>query len=238
MSANTARRGGFTLVEVLVALVIMATMAVMAWRGMDGILRSRDISQASLLRSERLQTVLAQWEQDLRSLQDSGLTGVPPISFDGASLRLTRQQPQGMQVVVWGARSGRLYRWESQVLGTVSALEEAFVRSQQSLAQDGRELVVLEQVAGWQLYFYRGNAWSNAQSSDDFSGNAGPAKPTIAASAPGVPASAASAPPTAADSGSAAKRLLPSGVRMLIEFVPGGGFEGPLTRQVLLGPQS
>ena len=43
----TAPRG-FTLVEVLVALVVMAIMAVMAWQGVDGIVRTRDVSQARL----------------------------------------------------------------------------------------------------------------------------------------------------------------------------------------------
>ena len=32
---------GFTLVEVLVALLVMAVMAGMAWQGVDGIVRSR-----------------------------------------------------------------------------------------------------------------------------------------------------------------------------------------------------
>ena len=40
------RDRGFTLVEVLVALVVMATLAVMAWQGVDGIVRTRDASQA------------------------------------------------------------------------------------------------------------------------------------------------------------------------------------------------
>ena len=91
------RARGFTLIEVLVALVIMATMAVMSWRGIDALLKSRDIAQSHLDQTVRLQTVLAQWEQDLRSLQDSRV--VPPLSFDGASMRITRQQALGMQVV-------------------------------------------------------------------------------------------------------------------------------------------
>ena len=44
-------RRGFTLVEVLVALSIMAVLATMAWQGIDGMVRARDISQARLDRS-------------------------------------------------------------------------------------------------------------------------------------------------------------------------------------------
>ena len=154
---------GFTLVEVLVALVVMATMAMMAWRGLDALLKSRDIAQANLDQSARLQTVLAQWELDVRSVQDSG--AVTALSFDGASLRITRLQAQGLQVVAWTVRSGRLYRWEGPVVQTVAALEQSFERSQQLLAQEGQQLRALEGVSGWQMYFYRGNSWSNAQSS-------------------------------------------------------------------------
>uniref|UniRef100_UPI00355A8090 PulJ/GspJ family protein n=1 Tax=Piscinibacter sp. TaxID=1903157 RepID=UPI00355A8090 len=69
--------GGFTLVEVLVAMMIMAILAVMAWQGVDGIVRTRDFSQARLEQTLRLNTVIAQWEQDLASLQDSNTT--PPL---------------------------------------------------------------------------------------------------------------------------------------------------------------
>jgi general secretion pathway protein J len=62
---------GFTLVEVLVALMVMAIMAVMAWQGVDGIVRARDANQARLERSLRLNTVIAQWEQDLAAVQDT-----------------------------------------------------------------------------------------------------------------------------------------------------------------------
>ena len=69
---------GFTLVEVLVALLIMGVIAAMAWQGVDGMVRSRDISAARLDQQLRLQSVIAQWEADLDQVQDSGI--VPPCS--------------------------------------------------------------------------------------------------------------------------------------------------------------
>ena len=42
------RARGFTLVEVLVALVVMSLLAVMAWQGVDGMVRARDASQRRL----------------------------------------------------------------------------------------------------------------------------------------------------------------------------------------------
>lgn len=206
---------GFTLVEVLVALVVMATMAMVAWRGIDALLRTRDIAQASLDQSARLQTVLAQWEQDLRTVQDSG--GVPGLNFDGASLRLTRQRSTGLQMITWSVRSNALYRWEGPIVQTVAALELSHQRSQQQLAQDSLQLKTLDGVSGWQMFCYRGNSWSNCLSSDD------------------------AATPAAAPNGTvdtSVRRQLPSGVRMILQFGPGSGFNGPLTRQIELGARS
>ena len=210
------RARGFTLIEVLVALVIMATMAVMSWRGIDALLKSRDIAQSHLDQTVRLQTVLAQWEQDLRSLQDSRV--VPPLSFDGASMRITRQQALGMQVVAWTVRSGSLFRWEGPTVQTVAALEDSYQRSQQLLAQEDVQLKALEGVNGWQVFYYRGNGWSNALSSDD-----------VEPSAPAASGVLNPAPPRA---------VLPSGVRIVLQFGPGSGFNGPLMRQIVLEPQS
>ena len=62
---------GFTLVEVLVALVVMSLMAAMAWQGVDGMIRARDASQRRLEATLRLNTALAQWQQDLASVQET-----------------------------------------------------------------------------------------------------------------------------------------------------------------------
>jgi len=214
---------GFTLIEVLVALVIMATMAMIAWRGLDALMKSRDIAQTHLDQSTRLQTVVAQWEQDLRSIQDSGVE--EPLAFDGASLRMTRHVPEGLEVVVWTARNNALFRWQGPVVRTVGALQESLQRSQLQVNQDTSQLRALEGVSGWQMYFYRGNSWSNAQSS---SGSNSAAAPEV----PAAPSSGASG----VNPGLGPQRPeLPSGVRMVISFGPDSGFNGPLTRQITIG---
>ena len=224
---SRARAQGFTLIEVLVALVVMATMAIMSWRGLDALLKTRDIAQTHLDQSARLQTVVAQWEQDLRSIQDSGV--VAPLTFDGASLRITRQQPLGLQVVSWSVRNGRLYRWESLPVQTVAALEVSFQRGQQQLAQESQQLRALEGVSGWQLYCFRGNSWSNCLSSADIVS----ASVTISASSA---APAASGPIGSVINAVPQRAALPTGVRMVLQFEAGSSFGGPLTRQITLGP--
>lgn len=209
-----ARRvAGFTLVEVLVALLIMAIIATMAWQGIDAVVRSRDIAAQRVEQQLRLQSVMAQWEADLAEVQDSGL--IPALLFDGANLRLTRRSANGLQLVVWSLRGGSWTRWASQPVTRGGELQQLWMRSQQLLGNEPEQLRTLAGIAGWQLYFWRGNAWSNAQSSGDV------ALPGIAASAPAA----------------AVRQALPGGVRLVLAFDAGSGYSGTLTRDVPLGPQ-
>ena len=42
---NASKQQGFTLIELLIAITLMAVMAGLGWRGLDGLMRSRDINQ-------------------------------------------------------------------------------------------------------------------------------------------------------------------------------------------------
>jgi len=206
------RAAGFTLVEVLVALLIMAILSAMAWQGVDGMVRARDASQAAAERTLRLTTVMAQWEQDLSTLYDS--PSAPAIAFDGVNLRLARYTPEGAQIVVWSLRDGVWRRWASPSVKRAFDLQQAWLMSQQLIGNEDRQVKLLDGASQWQLYFFRGNAWSNAQSS------AG----TVATPAP----SPALAP------GLTGRSVLPNGVRLVLSF----GDERRLTRDVMLGPSS
>jgi general secretion pathway protein J len=155
----------FTLVEVLVALLILAVLSAMAWQGIDGMARARDGSQQQLERSLRLNTVIAQWEQDLSAVYDSA--DVPGLSFDGATLRIARVTPGGVQIVAWSLRGSQWQRWASPVATRVAELQENWLRSQQLLGNETGQLLLLQDVSGVQVQFYRRNAWTNAQSSGD-----------------------------------------------------------------------
>jgi general secretion pathway protein J len=215
---------GFTLVEVLVALVIMAILAGMAWQGVDGIVRTRDASQARLEQTLRLNTLIAQWEQDLAAVQQSN--AAPGLTFDGATLRLTRRAEQGLQVVTWSRVPGAdgtplsasWLRWAGPAVISSNELQESWLRTQQFQGTEPGQLRALTGLAQWQVYCFRGNAWSNCQSSGD-----------VVALPPAVPPSA---PPPAP-----VREALPSGVRLVLEFAEGSGMNGSLTRDVALGPQ-
>lgn len=228
---------GFTLIEVLVAMVVMALLAVMAWQGMDGIMRARDSSQTRLDQTLRTNTILAQWEQDLSSLQDSQT--VPALSFDGITLRLIRRTEQGLQLVAWSLRPSeqpgqqQLLRWTSTPVQSVKDLQDVWIRSQQFVGTEPGQLRTLTGLAQWQIYFYRNNSWSNAQSSGDVApGDASPAPPPPNVLRPvpppdGIPAPTPSAP---------RREVLPTGVRLVVTYAEGSGQAGTLTRDIALGP--
>jgi len=227
MAARTTRRraAGFTLVEVLVAMVVMAIMSLIAWQGVDAIARTRESNQLRLEQILRLETVVAQWEQDLAALQET--TAVPALRCDGRAVRMTRRAEGGMQVVSWALqpdeRGATWQRWAGPVTTTTRGLQESWFRSQQLQGSEDGQLRALDGLESWQVYFFRGNAWSNCQSSDDV----GPATPV----SPVTPVSASSPA-----SGVAQRALLPSGVRVVIAFAPGSGLNGSLVRDVLIAP--
>ncbi len=160
---------GFTLVEVLVALLILAVLSGMAWRGIDGMSKARDASQANIDRSLRLNTIVAQWEADLGALYAS--PAVPPLAFDGATLRLVRSVDAGVQLVAWSLRGQRWQRWAGPVVTRAGELQQSWLQSQQLLGNEPGQLLMLQDVSDVQVYFFRGNAWSNAQSTGtDISG--------------------------------------------------------------------
>lgn len=218
---RSAPRCGFTLVEVLVALLVMAIGAGLAWQGLDGILRARESSKAVLDRTLRVNTIVAQWEQDLAALRDTG-SGVPALSFDGQTLRLVRHADGGVALVAWALRGGQWQRWVGPTVTRVGDLLEAFERSQRLLGNEPDQ-VNLAAASEFNVYFFRGNAWTNAQSTGDLlQVPAGPAPPASSASSPSAPP-----PPPSTVS----REQLPSAVRLVISLEG-----GVLTRDVALGP--
>lgn len=246
-AARSGGSRGFTLVEVLVALVVMAVLAAMGWQGVAGMTRAREIGTEASERTLRLAAVVGQWEQDLAAVYDSAQ--VPGLSFDGASVRIARRTDDGVQLVVWSLREGQWRRWPGPVSRRSGELQQAWLASQQLQGNEPGQLLLFDGVTDWQLYFWRDQGWSNAQSSGDLvvdpaarpTAPAAPAAsaPGGAASAPGEAASAAaagaSAPGAAASAPAPAaatvRTRLPSGVRLQVDLP-----EGRLLRDVMLSP--
>ena len=165
MTARAARAArGFTLVEVLVALFILAILSGMAFRGVDAIVRAKDRALAESDRTLKVNTGMSQFEYDASQMVNTQV--VDPIGFDGATLRITRRTPAGLQLVLWTLQEGRWQRWASPPMTRISQMQEAWLRSQQWNSISANAVTVLDHVDAFQVYTYcLGGGWGNVQSS-------------------------------------------------------------------------
>ena len=212
MSHARIRSTGFTLVEVLVALVIMAILAAMAFRGVDAIVHAKDSALASTDRTLKLNTGMSQFEYDMSQVVDSKVLP-QPVMFDGATLRVARRSPDGIQLVLWTLQERHWQRWASPPYTHMTDLTDAWMRSQQWNAISGNAITVLDDVDDFQVYACNpatiatsGCSWNNVQSTQ---GAAAPATPAV----PGAPTT----PPAVAQ---------PNGIRILLKLP-----EGEITRE-------
>ena len=220
---QNTRADGFTLIEVLVALSIMAVIALLSWRGIDGMARAQEATRRHTDDVLALQAGLAQWRADLdamiswpaapradRNRQPGGTPGALTVqrslAWDGSTLRITRvaagDAAAGLRVVAWTRRpgSGQWLRWQSAPVRSqaawAAAWDAAATWGQTGAAAGAAPAVAIAAALDWQLHYFRNNAWTN---------------------------------PLSSPSESAADTLaLPDGVRLMLTLAPGQALAGPL----------
>jgi general secretion pathway protein J len=222
MARRPAR--GFTLVELLVALFALALMAVLSWRGLDGMARAQEQTRVRADEVQALQVGLAQWAADLDSLVQ--LPQVNAIDWNGRVLRLTRapagNPADGVQVVAWSRRvdqgAPRWMRWQSPALTTRGQVDDAWRRAdawaQDSAVSGGASEVAITGLLEWQVFYFRSDAWTNPLSSDASQAPAGATPPPVATG--NVPGTRVA--------------TVPDGVRIVLTLPAGQAISGDLTR--------
>ena len=112
-------RWGFTLVELLVAISILAIVAVLGWRGLDGIVRARVALTDQIEATRGMQLAFAQLQSDAEHMADpKALQNRAFLLTDTDSMTMVRNvyqenEPAVLQVVSYRVVDNVLLRRES-----------------------------------------------------------------------------------------------------------------------------
>lgn len=112
MKQTPTKAAGFTLIELLIALGLMAIFALLAYRGLDSVLRLNSAAQSHDARAAARLRVVTQLEADLRQAQRTTL-----VAGDSGtqSLHILRRAPTdggaaNVLTAVWTLENGTLSR--------------------------------------------------------------------------------------------------------------------------------
>jgi general secretion pathway protein J len=165
MAMTTCKRArGFTLVELLVAISILAIVAVLGWRGLDGIVRARVALTQQMETTRGMQLAFAQMQSDCEHVAQRDIVDQRPYLLVGADrLTLVREvftenQPSRLQVVAYRIVNGTLMRRESQATRDLVQLD-ALWQAVTSDADTNPAVALQTGVTGMQIATWLNNSW-------------------------------------------------------------------------------
>lgn len=118
---------GFSLIEVMIALIIMAIIGIMSWRGLDSSLRSKDIIEQHIVEHQAIQTLINYWQSDCKSLTNGINSEIPSFIKGNKNFWLMKHvnslNTQGWQIIAYTLVNNKLQRLQSTVYPTKNELE-------------------------------------------------------------------------------------------------------------------
>ena len=114
------RDQGFALIEVLVAMTIMALVGLMAWRGMDALIMGRDVIDRRANQDAVYTQLVNQFERDCQYILRAEVLGSNPLSAGAKNIWWIRQlqvdNRDAWMIVGYGVTPAGLERWTSAPL--------------------------------------------------------------------------------------------------------------------------
>lgn len=124
------QQGGFSLIEVMIALIIMSMLGLMAWRGLDGLIRGKERIEGYSIEQRDLHYALTVIGRDCNAMINGDNLSATPVAIGTHTVwwlrNGSRNNKPGWQLVGYSTNQSGLERMISSPFYTKDAALEAW----------------------------------------------------------------------------------------------------------------